>query len=162
MISTRKVKNRRKLRFESFDDAVRDAEMLAEAERDGTLRPLGNWQLEQAIGHLASWARYPLDGYPPLPEPPWLLRVIAPLFKGRFLNKGLPAGGRIPSIPAGTLATEPLETDRALAELREAFPRLLSQAPTVSNPILGSMTHEEWIKLNLRHAELHLSFFQPK
>jgi Protein of unknown function (DUF1569) len=161
MVNTRSVKNRRHLRFESFDQVVRDAELLAEAERAGTLRALGNWKLGQAIGHLANWARYPLDGYPPLPTPPWLLRVIVPLLKGRFLNKGLPAGARIPSVPEGTFGAEPMETDQALAALREALPRLQSQMPAIPNPILGPLTHDEWIKLNLRHAELHLSFFQP-
>lgn len=162
MIKTQRVKDRRQLRFENFDDVIRDAEMLAEAERSGTLRSLGNWKLGQAIGHVASWARYPLEGYPSMPTPPWLLRVIVPLLKGRFLNKGLPAGARIPKVPAGTFGTEPMETDQALAALHEALSRLQSQMPAVPNPILGPLSHEDWVKLNLRHAELHLSFFQPK
>lgn len=162
MIATQKVKNRRKLRFETFDDVIRDAEALAAAERAGTLRPLGNWTLGQALGHVASWARYPLDGYPDMAQPPWLLRMLVPLMKGRFLNKGLPAGVRIPSVPEGTFGVEQKPTDQALAELREALPRIQSQAPTRPNPILGPLTHDQWVKLNLRHAELHLSFFQPK
>ncbi len=162
MIATRRVKSRRQLRFESFDEVIREAERLAEAEQAGKLRSLGNWKLGQAIGHLASWARYPLDGYPPMPKLPWLLRVITPLLRGRFLNKGLPAGARIPGVPEGTFATEPMETDQALVALRKALPRLQSQMPTVPNPILGPLTHEEWVILNLRHAELHLSFFQLK
>lgn len=162
MIATQKVKTRRKLRFESFDEVVRDAEALAAADQAGTLRAQGNWSLGQALGHLAFWARAPLDGYPDMPEPPWLLRLITPLLKGRFLNKGLPAGGRIPTVPNGTFGTDPMPTEQGLAELREALTRLKSQAPTRANPFFGHMTHEDWRKLNLRHAELHLSFFWPE
>jgi Protein of unknown function (DUF1569) len=162
MIDTRKVTDRRQLRFASLEEAVRDAEALAEAERRGTLRSVGNWTLGQAIGHIAFWARAPLDGYPEMPQMPWLLRKLLPLFKNGFLNKRLPAGGRIPGVPAGTFGLDLLATDEALAQLRTAFERLARETPTVPNPMFGELTHEEWIKLNLRHAELHLTFFHPE
>ncbi len=162
MIDTRKVVDRRRLRFEALDEAVRDAEMMADAERGGSLRATGNWSLGQAVGHLAFWARAPFDGYPAMRQPPWLLRKLLPLFKSRFLNNKLPAGARIPGVPDGTFGVEPLPTDQALEELQTNFSRLAKQAPAVPNLVFGPMTHEEWIKLNLRHAELHLSFFHPR
>jgi hypothetical protein len=162
MINSRKVTDRRQLRFASLDEGVRDAEALAEAERQGSLRVTGNWTLGQSIGHVAFWARAPFDGYPEMPQMPWLLRKLLPLFKNGFLNKRLPAGGRIPGVPEGTFGTEQLTTDDALAQLRAAFERLGRESPTVPNPIFGELTHEEWIKLNLRHAELHLGFFHSQ
>jgi Protein of unknown function (DUF1569) len=162
MINTKKVRDRRKLRLESLDEAVRDAEALAEAERGGTLRVTGNWTLGQTIGHLAFWASAPFDGYPTMRRPPWLLRLLSPLLKPVFLNKGLPAGVRISGVPAGTFGVDVMPTDEALGRLRAAFARLASQAPAGPNPFFGPMTHDEWIKLNLRHAELHLSFFHPR
>jgi len=161
MVNTRQVTNRRPLRFANFGAVVRDAESLAGAERRGTLRAMGNWTLGQAIGHLAYWARAPLVGYPELPRPPWLLRVMMPLLKNGFLNKRLPAGVRIRGVADGTLGTEKMATDRALGELRAALDRWANETPSRPNPILGTLTHGEWIKLNLRHAELHLSFFHP-
>jgi hypothetical protein len=161
MINTKKVKDRRKLRFETFAEVVRDAEMLADAERNGTLRATGNWTLGQAIGHIATWARFPLDGYPLLPRPPFFVRMMIPFMASSFLSKGLPAGVHLPKVEGGTYGTEPLDADHAIRELRRALGRLGQQAPTIPNPILGELTHEEWIMLNLRHAELHLSFFHP-
>jgi hypothetical protein len=162
MIKTRSVKDRRPLRFEKLDEAVRDAEALAEAELAGTLRTTGNWTPGQAIGHLAFWANAPFDGYPEMRPMPWLMKKLTPLFKKRFLNKGLPAGARIPGVAVGTFGVDAMPTDDALARLRSAFARLASQVPTEPNPIFDHMTHEEWIKLNLRHAELHLSFFHTQ
>jgi hypothetical protein len=162
MIDTKRIKDRRSLRFESLDEVLRDAEMLAEAERRGTLRATGNWSLGQTLGHLAYWANAPFEGYPPMPRMPWLIRKLLPLFKNRFLNKGLPVGARIRGVPDGTFGLEPMDTDAALAMLRPAFDRIAREQPTAPNPIFDHMTHEEWIKLNLRHAELHLSFFHPE
>ena len=162
MIDTRRVTDRRSLRFESLEEAVRDAEALAAAEGRGALRATGNWRLGQAIGHLAFWARLPFDGYPGIPQPPWLLRRLAPLFKSRFLNKGLPAGTRFPRVADGTFGVAQLPTVEALDQLRAAFGRLAKESPSGPNPVLGPLTHEEWIKLNVRHAELHLSFFHAE
>jgi hypothetical protein len=162
MINTRKVKDRRTVRFENFDEAIRDARALAAAERTGKLRATGNWTLGQSLGHVAFWVRAPLDGYPPTPRMPLPLRMLVPLMKNRFLNKGLPAGAKIPGVPGGTFGMEPMETDRGVAELQTAFDRLARTAPTEPNPMLGALSHEDWIKLNLRHAELHQSFFHPE
>ena len=162
MVNTRKVRDRRRLRFENFGEAIRDAETLADAERCGTLRATGNWSLGQAIGHVATWARFPLDGYPLMPRPPWFIRMLIPFMAGTYLDKGLPAGVKIGNVPGGTFGTEPMEADCAIRDLREAFGRLARQAPTQPNPILGELSHEEWIKLNLRHAELHFSFLHPE
>jgi uncharacterized protein DUF1569 len=161
MIDTKKVKDRRRLRFETFDEAIRDGQSLAEAERRGTLRATGNWTLGQSLGHVAFWARAPFDGYPPAPQPPLFVRVLIPLMKNRFLNKGLPVGVSLPGVPGGTFGIEPMGTDQGLADLRAAFDRLSRETPANPNPILDKLSHEDWIKLNLRHAELHQSFFHP-
>jgi Protein of unknown function (DUF1569) len=161
MINTKKVKNRRHLQFGSFDEAIRDAQSLADAQRRGTLRSTGNWSLGQALGHVAFWASAPFDGYPPAPRPPLFVRVLIPLLKGRFLNKGLPVGVSLPGVPGGTFGIEPMATDSGLAKLQAALDRLSREMPATPNPVLGKLSHQEWIKLNLRHAELHQSFFHP-
>jgi hypothetical protein len=96
-----------------------------------------------------------------MPRMPWLLRMLIPLFKRSFLDKRLPAGMRIPGTKDGTFGVDVLPTDKALGELRRAFQRLAAQCPARPNPVFGEMSHEDWIKLNLRHAELHQSFFLP-
>ena len=97
----------------------------------------------------------------------------------------LTAGGRVQSIPlppefrkrfelgrvlgrgAAGMVVEAVIRPEADSELARTgapvavkfFGRLESQVPTRPNPLFVSLTHEEYIKLNLRHAELHLSFF---
>ena len=47
------------------------------------------------------------------------------------------------------------------ARLRKAVARLQAGEPArYDSPAFGPMNHEERIQLNLRHAELHLSFLR--
>ena len=158
-IDTARVTNRRTLRFQMTSEAVAEAGRLASAERTSTLTPLGNWTLGQALGHLAAWAQYSYTGAPL--RPPLPIRLMLRLQKNKFLTRPMPAGVRIPRVPGGTLATDPMQLDDGLAKFCAAMDRLKSEAPAKPNVIFGPLTHEQWIQLNLRHAELHLSFFRP-
>jgi hypothetical protein len=65
-------------------------------------------------------------------------------------------------VPGGTLATDPVPLDEALARLRRVTERLEREAPPVPSWALGKLTHEESIAITLRHAELHLGFLVPQ
>jgi hypothetical protein len=102
-------------------------------------------------------------GYTAYPlKPPFFIRWILRLQKQKFLYGSMRAGVRIPRVEGGTLATEPMPLDAAVARFRTIAERLKKEAPTAPNPIFGRLTHAESIALNLRHAELHLSFLIPE
>jgi hypothetical protein len=162
MINTKKVRDRRTLRFNTPGDVLRDAEMLADAERRGTLQASGNWTLGQALAHLATWVNMPFDGYPEMDPPAWWMRLFRPLITMWLVHKGFPAGVRIAGVPAGTFGTEACDVDEGLTRLRTAFDRLATKEPMHASPVFGPMTRDEWIKFHLRHAELHLGFFHPR
>jgi hypothetical protein len=157
-----KTTQRRNLRFESLDAAIEEAESLLQLEQQGKLTHVGQWTLGQALGHLATWANFPFDGYPPEVHAPWFIRMILRAMRGAILKKGMMAGVRVGKVPGGTLGTEVIPADEGLRRVKAAFARLQATAPAVSNPAFGKLTHEEWIQLNIRHAELHLSFQIPK
>jgi len=153
---------RRSLRFNTIDEAIAEAERLAAAERAGQLSRCGNWTLGQALSHLATWATYPFDGYPDRVRAPLPVRMILGLMRNRILTRGMMSGVRIRGIPDGTLGIEPLDTEEGLRRFRSAFERLKSRCPETVNPVFGKLTHEQWMQLNLRHAELHLGFQLPR
>ena len=155
------VAERRPLRFDSPDQLLADVERLATAERAGTLRATGNWTLGQALGHLAAWVSYGYDGYPPMLRPPWIIKFLSRLAKKKYLTKTLKPGFRIPGLPMGTVGDEPLPTADALARFNAAWSRLRNAPPAKPNLLFGPLSHDEWINLHLRHAELHLGFFHP-
>ena len=155
-IRTCDVTGRRPLHFNTIDDALADVERLAAAEKQGRLKRLGNWTFGQILGHLASWARYSYDGVP-IKVPFFIRWVVRPL-KRRAISKPMPAGRSIPRVPGGTVGTDNLSTDEGLARFRESFTRLKDECPGRPHLLFGKLTHDQWINLNLRHAELHLSF----
>jgi hypothetical protein len=159
-VDTKHAPERRRLRFETIDDALADAEAMAAAARDGRLRQLGNWPLGQILGHLATWVGYAYDGVPV--TPPLLIRWIMRPMKRRFLYKAMPPGVRIPKTPGGTFGTDAMSVEEGLERYRQACARLKAEAPKRRHPIFGEMTHEEWIAGQLRHAELHLSFVREE
>lgn len=153
---------RRALRFSTIDDALAEAERLVAAERAGKLACAGNWKLGQTLGHLATWANFAQDGYPPEVRAPLPVRMILRLMRNTVINKGMMPGVRVGKIPGGTLGLEPLDADEGMHRFRAALERLRSTAPTIPNPVFGQLTHDQWIALNLRHAELHLGFQCPR
>jgi hypothetical protein len=159
LIDTRKIPTRRRLRYSSMDELMADAMRIAEAERAGTLRRLGNWTPGQAFGHVAGWMDYGFDGYPV--KIPWFIRLIVRRMKNRILRDGMPPGRKLPGAPRGTYAAEPMALDEGLDRLSRAVDRLRARPPEKPNPMFGPLTHQQWIDLNLRHAELHLGFFLP-
>jgi hypothetical protein len=159
LVNTGKVEGRRTLRFETTDQVMAEVDRLAEAERSGRLRRLGNWTPGQTLNHLASWVEYSYSGAPL--KVPFFIRWILRLRKRKFLYGPMRAGVKIPGVAGGTLATEVRPLDDALGHMRRAMDRLKSETPTAPNVIFGSLTHEEWIAINLRHAELHLGFLLP-
>jgi hypothetical protein len=157
-VDTANVTNRRKLHFADFAQMEADAQSLAGAESARQLKKLGNWTLGQALNHLATWTTYPFEGYPmkvPLP-----IRLMLRPMKNRFLKGPMPSGRHIPNVKGGTFAIDPISTQEALKKLKAADARLQAKMPTAPNPVFGKLTHQEWIALQLRHAELHLSFFR--
>ena len=158
MIDTSKVPNRRVLHFNSIDNALAEIDRLAAAERAGTLKCVGNWSCGQVFNHLGTWAEF---AFKPNPlKPPLPIRLILRMMKKRFITGPMKVGARIPGVKDGTLGAETCSFEDGYSRVHSAFTRLKSEAPTQPNVIFGKLSHEEWIQMHLRHAELHLSFLQ--
>jgi hypothetical protein len=91
----------------------------------------------------------------------WLLRLASKLIVKPMLKRPMPRGVRLRGVTDGTYGTDPLSTDEGLARFRAAFERLASRPPDRPHPLAGPLTHDQWIQLNLRHAELHLGNLVP-
>ena len=160
-VDTSSVPGRRSLRFNTPADALADAERLAAAHKAGSVTRLGNWSLGQALGHVAAWIDYAYDGYPFTPPPEMAARARG--FLPRVLEGGMTPGFKIASVEGGTAGILDMDSAIALSRLHRAWARLSASPPTApaGHAFFGPMTHEQWIALNLRHSELHQSFFIP-
>ncbi len=147
----------RKLHFESIAELADEVQRIADADRAETLRTGGNWTAGQILTHLAAWIEYGYVGYP-MKRPPWFIRWFLRMKLKRMLHHGMPAGVRIPGAAGGTYGADDMPVAAAAARLTAALNRLESEDAPFDSPAFGAMSHADRMRLNLRHAELHLSF----
>jgi hypothetical protein len=155
-INTAKVEGRCKLDYSSFPELLADADRLSSVPT----KVLGNWSAGQIFRHLALTYNGSIDGITasfPLP-----LRVMAKIFKKKIMNSPMPAGFNLRSEGARALAPDPASTEEGLAELHAAVARLEREAHRAKHPVFGVLSKEEWNKLHLKHASLHMSFLVPE
>jgi hypothetical protein len=147
---------RRQLRFTSFDEVLADAEKLASSSET---RMLGNWQLGQLLAHLAWTVDSSIDGIHF--QGAWYLRIVGYFIKGRVIRNGLPTGIKLGKDVEADAFPPTSSSREGLEALRKAVDRMKAEKMTARHPVLGKMTHEEWMQIHLRHCELHLSFAVP-
>lgn len=148
-----KPKSRRELHFETMQDILNEVESLA----SGPVISLGKWTPAQNIDHIRSVIRVAHAGTDF--KMPLAYRILGKVLKGYFLKSSFKAGMKTEPIfePPAEITME-----QALAAFREdveiaSRPGAMSQP----SPLFGAMTHEQWVQLNCRHAELHLGFLFP-
>ena len=151
---------RRALHFQTIDDLLQEIDRIVAADLAGQIDSLGTWTPGQIFGHLAAWIEYGYEGYPMKPLP-WLFRLLLRRRLKKYFRRGMPSGVRIPGVKEGTYGTEDLPTEQAAERLRSALGRLGRHEPVkYDSPAFGAMSDDERIRLNLMHAELHLSFLR--
>jgi hypothetical protein len=126
-------------------------------DRSGRLTRLGNWSLQQNLGHLTAAID---NAYDPLPlhPPAWPMRIFGRTFKRIILNRSFIPGVRGVRTDGKPFWIETRDLDDAADRYRAALARLEREIPRGRHPFFGSLSHRQWIKFHLRHAELHLGF----
>jgi len=152
MINTKNAL-RRDLTFTTLDEVVADAERAVAANATTT----GNWSLGQILEHLAVVMDKTIDG--PKNTPPLPIRLIGRWFlKKRFLRNGMSPGFQLKGGIAKEFLPDETDSQQALEHLRQATLRLKNHTDDIRHPFFGPMTHEEYVGINCRHSELHMSF----
>jgi hypothetical protein len=148
---------RRTLTFKNLDDLVSDLQSVSTVGIGSS----GGWTPAQNVEHVARGIDTSIDGFTftvPLP-----MRILGRLIKGRVLTKGIPAG-KIKIPPAAQAAFCPGPETRfedAAKHLTDAVERAKRKKMTAVSPIFGKLSHEQWVALHCRHAEMHFSFLHP-
>jgi len=155
-VNTRRVTNRRKLRYQDLDEFLADAERM----RRGPVHTIGNWTLPQIFDHLARSMTASMDGMNV--SFPAAARFILKFRKKKILSSPMKPGFRCPrQVELALRPREGLDADKSWADLRAAVSRFKTAPSFADHPAFGKMTRDEWNQIALRHAELHMSFVVP-
>lgn len=158
-----KTAERRDLRFHDFHEVVADLDRLEAAMDAGTLASTGNWSPGENFDHLAKFLQFAFDGFPSKAPPPvrWIARMM---FKNKATHteEPFPAGFKLPKQASALLPRDGVTDRQGLDYLRQQIARILDgEKMTQPSPLLGQLTHEEWLTLQRKHMALHLSFLRP-
>ena len=56
------------------------------------------------------------------------------------------------------IVVDSIDERKALAHLKQSVQRLKTETDRKPSPILGRLSVDEWNRLHVRHAEMHMSF----
>ncbi|MGO9471567.1 MAG: DUF1569 domain-containing protein [Isosphaeraceae bacterium] len=155
-VNTAKVEGRRQLDYASFEELLADAERLS----SGPVKALGNWSAGQIFRHLANVYNQSIDGF--TMTLPWYFRLMGKMMRKKLIAGPMPPGFKLPPDGAKTLAPGPTPTAEGLADLRAAVERLEREPRRAIHPMFGELDKEQWNKIHLKHASLHMSFLAPE
>ena len=148
---------RRELSFSSLDEAISDAERLAQSE----VRTTGNHSFGQILKHLA----LSLDmatGEVIAPRLPIGMRMMMPFIKGMILNGPAKPGFKLPKKSESFFwPAEPIDVQEALTHFKKAVTAYNTKGPLSVHPVFGKVTREQNDRLNITHCAMHLSFVHP-
>lgn len=150
------------LDFHEYQDILDEAQRL---ESTG-YRSIRNWNLAQTCSHLSDWMGFPIDGYPPQNVFARMMVGVMRMTIGKRLGRKMIEEQRMkPGNPTfrETIAPPDVELDTQLQRLAEAVERCRNyHGPFDPSPIFGPLNEEEWKRLHLAHAQLHMGFLLPK
>lgn len=144
--------DRRKLRYQTFDDVKTDIQRL----RTSRYAKVGNWSLEQTCDHLTKAFQAQLSAPPAAATDEQ--KAARPLFEKVLATGDIPGGLQAPEFLTPPPDASPAAVDEFLAMLDRVKQH---ERPITMHRRFGPMTAEEFRKLGLAHCGHHLSHLIP-
>jgi len=145
----------------TLKDIRTELDRFEAAQAAGTLRTTGDWSAGQILDHCGRWIKGSIDGIDF--RIPIVLRVLGRLIVKPLLGRlKMKPGVKQPSNALTDMDPQPgVSFEEGLALMRTQLDRIDAGAQMTSDsPLLGKMTHEQWVKLHLDHCRLHFGFIK--
>ena len=145
--------------YETLDELRAELDRVEAAHQRGTLTTTGQWSAGQILEHCATLIRCSIDGFGDA-RVPWFVRLAGRVvFKPRLGRTRMKPGIKLPRKASSLLPGETVGVDEGLSAMRAVLARIeAGERMTADSPVLGPMTHEQWLTLHLDHCRLHLGF----
>jgi hypothetical protein len=160
-VDTGAVRGRRVIRLRTVDELAAEVERVTAAAAAGKVRALGNWSPAQVLWHLGRLIEFSFDGFPFRYRRGvrWLTLLLRAVAWRWLIRMALRPGFRNPPYAAALEPDPALALADAAAYLRHQIDRIRAgERMTQEAAVEGPFSHEQWLYIHLRHAELHFSF----
>jgi len=148
---------RRKLRFNSLDEALAEAEKLA----TGQVKTTGKFTYAQILEHLARAMDTVTGEVKPFPVA-LPLRVAGRIVRPFLITRSFRPGFKLPKNSQSLLwPDDGITVETGLQHFKEAVGRFKDREKLLPHPVFGQMNRHQHEQTQCRHAELHLSFVHP-
>lgn len=146
--------------YHRIADLRTELDRFEQAHASGTLRTSGSWSAGQILEHCAKLMRFSFDGFEA--SAPWFIKAVGVLvFKPMLGKSHMKPGIKLPAKASSLLPRDRVAFEEGLAAMRTQLDRIESgEQMTQPSPVLGKMSHEQWVKLHLDHCRLHFGFIQ--
>ncbi len=154
---------RRAIRLRTIEDLLDEAETVCAAASNGRIHCLGNWSAAQVLWHIAKLIELSFDGFSWRYRrgPLWITRPFRFLTWRWLIRLAFRPGFKNPPEAAVLEPPSALSLEEAAAYLRRQIERIRrGERMTQESAVEGPYSHEQWVYIHLRHAELHLSFLE--
>lgn len=152
---------RRVVRLRTLGDLASATERICQAAAAGKVHTLGNWSPAQILWHIGKLIELSIDGFPFRYRrgPAWVMRLLRRVSWRMLIALAFRPGFRNPPYAAVLEPDPALTLDEGASFLQLQLDRIRKgEQMTQACSVDGSYSHEEWVYIHLRHAELHLSF----
>jgi hypothetical protein len=160
-VDTSRVGSRRALSLLTIDDLSAEVVRIVAVASAEKVYSLGNWTPAQVLWHIGKLIELSFDGFPFRYQrgPAWITRLIRFLSWRWLIWLAFRPGFQNPSYAAVLEPSPALTLAEAAAYFRQQIGRIRrGERMTQASGVEGTYSHEEWVYIHLRHAELHLSF----
>lgn len=158
-VDTRAVP-RRPLHFKCLGCLKAELDRLEAAQRAGSLATTGNWTPAENLDHCAVTFESGLDGMKG--GAPFLAPLFGMLLKARVTADrpgAMRPGFNFPRDATELAPRAGVTFEQGMGRLRRAIARLdAGERMTARSAWLGALSHEQWLRLNLNHCQMHLGF----
>jgi len=146
--------------YRTLDDLGSEIDRIEAAAHAGTLEVTGNWSPGQILQHTAKIFDGALDGFEaraPLP-----IRLVGRfVFKPKLGKSNMKPGIKLPKKAVSVLPADAVSTEEGIRHMRGVLGRIQGGEKMLhDSPVLGKMTHEQWVLMHLDHCRLHFGFLQ--
>jgi hypothetical protein len=138
-----------------------EVDRVSVAVAAGTARSLGNWSPAQVLWHIGRLVELSFDGFPfrYRRAPEWITRLFRRFAWRWLIALAFRPGFKNPPEAAALEPEQSVSFDAAAAYLKQQLARIgRGERMTQECSVEGPFSHEQWVYIHLRHAELHLSF----